>query len=104
MPFSEIEMILAQARSNVLLLEPRIKVTRECIECLEKGFRAEADVEPKEPLGTLIVAIAQVQLTQLKAALVELEDSLSKSRNIIAEHDTLIPSRLFTPRGTGGRL
>lgn len=94
-------MILAQARANVLGLEPRIRVTRECIECLEVGFiKAEALLDPGTITDPLISAIAQVQLIQLKAALVELEDSLAKSKEAIQQIES--PIHLFRPAGFQG--
>ena len=107
MPFdSQEDLMLAQAKTNILILEPRLKMTRECIECLERGFKS-VEASPKYGLGTLdglVSAIAQVQLTQLKTALTEIENSLSNSKEIVSRLesppiiDTSAGAKLFRPR------
>ena len=98
-------MVYMQAKSNVVMLEPRMEATRNCIETLEDAIAtvnlAEGEPELQDRVAAssltgLLTAIVKVQLIQLKTALKEGQESLEHSQKVIAEIES--PIKLFGRR------
>lgn len=99
-------MILAQARSNVLTLEPRLAIAQESLETIEDAVRTAphlvAEGKAVEAVLAIVEAIAATQLIQLRQSIKEGLDSLEKSKEVIARIENpgkiLRPSAMFVPK------
>jgi hypothetical protein len=85
---SQEQMILAQAKSNVLMLKPRLELAQQCIATLREGLK-NGTPDP------LVFVIAEVQLMQLCSASAEMEDSFVKSQEVIKQIESSV--KIFKP-------
>lgn len=97
-------MVYAQAKANVMAMEPRVGMLRECIQEMEDGA-----VEATTMVGStsvhatmdailaMLKSIHKVQLIQLNSALREGEDNLNQSRQVITQIESKI--KIFRPAG-----
>lgn len=89
--------MLAQAKNNVVTLEPRLETIRLCLETLENSLTQErGDFGTEAGLTDLILAMVKIQLIQLNAALKEGQANLEASKRVIAEIES--PIKLFGRR------
>ena len=92
------QMILAQARNNVLTLEPRLETIHSCLETLEDALAMMNAMGPQTDgvvMFTLVAAMVKVQLIQLNAALKEGQSSLHHSKQVIEQIEN--PVKVFAP-------
>jgi hypothetical protein len=85
-------MILAQAKTNVMILAPRVKMMQECVALLEESLENDHNAR-----SGLLATLALVQLIQLRAALGEGERDLTRSQQVIAQIES--PVKIFRPAG-----
>ncbi len=93
------QMILVQAKQNVLTLEPRLKVAQESLETIEDAVSTAphllAEGKGVEAVLGIIEAIAKVQLIQLRQSITEGQNSLDKSKEVIQQIEN--PGRILRP-------
>lgn len=89
-----------------MLLEPRLRVTTECLQILEDGAVAatphlNANLKPFSPEGmatlNLVEAMMKVQLIQLRAALAEGQADLEKYKDVVQQIESRV--KIFRPAG-----